>query len=260
MKLSNRNTLKSFFKRGSRPTEENFEDLINSTVNKVDDGISKDMEHGLMLSPEGTEHKRLLSFFTSVQNERPDWSVELNPKGSPPGLDFSEPDASGTNHSRLFLAQGGHVGVGTREPGFPLEVSGFAGMKGRWGTFAQGSVAADGKWHTVIEGLSDCQAFEVVAQAGRKKEGKYALLHAIALSTFGRSHSKIRKTQAHFGPWWNKIAIRWTGSTFNYNLQLRTRCNYGSGSKLNFHVTRLWETPEVNEESTPPPAGQSAAE
>lgn len=66
-------------------------------------------------------------------------------------------------------------------------------------------------------------------------------MHAHALSTFGKSHHKIRKTQAHYGWFWNKIDIRFTGSTYNYKLQLRTRSNYGPGHMINYHITKLWD-------------------
>ena len=46
----NRDSLKSVFTNGSRPNENNFGSLIDSMVNKVDDGISKNLKDGLILS------------------------------------------------------------------------------------------------------------------------------------------------------------------------------------------------------------------
>jgi len=80
-----------------------------------------------------------------------------------------------------------------------------------------------------------------MAQVGKEKTGKYALLHAHALSTFGKSRNKIKTTQAHYGWWWNKLALRWTGTTYNYSLQLKTRSNYGADQEVKFYITKLWD-------------------
>src|SRR4051812_33407587 len=40
MAILNKETLKAFFKKGTRPTEGNFSDLIDSMYNKLDDTIS----------------------------------------------------------------------------------------------------------------------------------------------------------------------------------------------------------------------------
>ena len=40
MAIKNRAALKKYFKTGDRPTESNFEDLIDSPINKKDAGIT----------------------------------------------------------------------------------------------------------------------------------------------------------------------------------------------------------------------------
>ena len=68
MPLQNRNTLKSFFRKGQLPQETHFKDLVDSMVNKVDDGMTKTIDDGLMLSPIGTSTK-LISFFKSISHK-----------------------------------------------------------------------------------------------------------------------------------------------------------------------------------------------
>src|SRR4051812_49015802 len=136
MNLKNRETLKEFFKKGKMPAEGNFEALIDSMVNRIDDGFSKDMEHGLMLSPEGSS-KGLTSFFRSIEQKNPAWTMAIDADDTHRGLCYLEPGPQGG--VRLFLQEGGNIGIGTIAPAFKLEVNGIVGMKGRVGTFAKGT-------------------------------------------------------------------------------------------------------------------------
>lgn len=241
----NRASLKELFAEGKRPSEENFASLIDSLLNKVDDGISKNMSEGLILAPEGEESKSLMSFYNHVQDSLPQWNAELT-KDDATGLAFTEPISEMEKETRLFLKKGGNVGINTVEPTTDFEVNGILGAKSRVGTHILTTVPADSKWHDIVTDLNGCCAFEIMAQVGKAKKGKYALLHAIAMSTFGKSHSKIKTCQAHYGWWWNKISLRWVGSTYNYSLQIRTRSNYGSDSKIKFYVTKLWDNDIAN--------------
>ena len=224
-KALNRESLKSLFSNGSRPDENNFGSLIDSMVNIVDDGTSS---------------RRVLSFHEKNQDDLPAWRLELAQDGSK-GLEIVEPVSETEKQTRLFFEKGGKIGVGTEKPNTTLEVNGILGTSSRVGTYKIATVPADGSWHNIVTGLTGCNAFEVMAQVGKEKSGRYALLHAHALSTFGKSRNKIRITQAHYGWWWNKLAIRWTGSTFDYRLQLKTRSDYGAGQKVRFYVTKLWD-------------------
>lgn len=243
MNLKNRETLKEFFRKGKMPAEGNFEAMIDSMVNRIDDGFSKDMEHGMMLSPEGSS-KSLISFFRSIEQKNPAWTVAIDADDKHRGLSFIEPNSQGGD-VRLFLQEGGNVGIGTIEPQCKLHVEGMIGSKGRVGTFASGTVPADGKWHNVLEDLSGCQAFEIVARVGQPGKGRYALLHATAASTFGRSKSRITRMQAHYGWWWNKLKVRWSGTTFSYGFQLRSVRNYGKDITIHYHITKIWGDEEM---------------
>lgn len=236
----NRESLKAIFSNGNRPNENSFGSLIDSMVNKVDDGISKSLKDGLILSPEGGESDRLVSFYEKIQDDIPQWSIEMTQE-QPEGLGINEPITQEKAETRLFFKKGGNIGVNTVEPRTALEVNGILGVHSRVGTYQLSTIPADGKWHNILSGLNGCTAFEIMAQVGKEKKGKYALLHAQALSTFGKSRSKIATTQAHYGWWWNKIALRWRGSTYDYSLQMRTRSNYGKGQEIKYYITKLWD-------------------
>ena len=147
MEIFNRSTLKRFFQRGQIPTEVHFANLIDSTINKIDDGFAKNVEDGLKLSPIGDSQK-LISFFEDIKETHSAWSISVNPNERSKGLSISE----GKVGSRLFMQKGGNIGLGTTSPLFPLEVDGAVGMKARIGTYPRKAViSADGEWHIMIE-------------------------------------------------------------------------------------------------------------
>ncbi len=236
-----RESLKSLFSNGSKPDESNFESLIDSFVNRLDDGFSKTKEDGLIVVPDQETSDKLISFYKLIDDDNPEWSMSLDINDKGKGLNFVEVGANGVDDSRLYLKKGGNIGISTKEPKTKLDVNGILGTKSRVGTYKIDSIPADGVWHDVLTGLNGCHAFEIMAYVGKEKSGKYALMHANALSTFGKSRNKIRKTQAHFGWWWNKISIRWTGSTFDYGLQMKTRTDYGKNQNIKFCISTLWD-------------------
>jgi hypothetical protein len=247
MALLNRITLKNFFRKGSVPTETNFADLIDSSVNIVEDGIGRSVDDGFRIAPMGYS-KRLLSFYENAQRKQPDWFISLH-DGNSKGLTFHESE----NDHRLVLKNGGNIGIGTANPTAKLEVKGCVAMDARKGTFASGQVPGDAKWHDMLSDLDGINAFEIMAQiSGKKGSGRYAIAHAIALATFGGFLSKwsIRKTAANYGGFLNQLQFRWTGSVNRYALQVRTRRHYGLRDEnaepfsINFHVTQLWSDPE----------------
>lgn len=233
MSLQNRNSLKTFFKKGQLPSEGNFFDLIDSMINKVDDGMSKTMEDGLMLSPIGGSQK-LVSFYKSIEEKSPAWSIEINQSDG--NLNFN-------NHvgdSIMTLTNEGKVGINNNNPSFELDINGSVAMSGRIGNAYKGKVLADGNWHPILTDLNGCHAFEIVAGIGKKKTGRYALIHAFALSAYGKSKNKIDLRQAYYGVRSNRIELRWTGTTYSYNLEIRTRNTYDGEFYIQYFISKLW--------------------
>tara|TARA_B110000046_G_scaffold39942_2_gene44098 strand:- start:13099 stop:13833 length:735 start_codon:yes stop_codon:yes gene_type:complete len=243
MEIFNRSTLKGFFQKGKAPTEVHFTNLIDSTINKIDDGFAKTVENGLKLAPDG-ESSQLISFYDDIRADSPLWSVSVNPSEMSKGLSVAE----GNDDARLFLQNGGNVGVGTLSPQHALDVNGAAGMRIRVGTYQTiDEVSADGEWHIVLDELSGCQAFEIVAKVeGVAKRGKYAMAHAIAVSAHDGSRNKISTTQTSYGWFWHRLRFRWKkvdGGT--YRLEMKTNSHYGTNAENNviqiqFHITSLW--------------------
>jgi hypothetical protein len=155
---------------------------------------------------------------------------------------ISDKDQWTQDEVSTFLHQDGKIGIGKRcSDDLKTEVKGFLGMEGRKGTHCYGKVAADGKWHKIVEGLDNCQGFEIMARTGKKGSGKFSIMHAIALSAFGNAKGGIRKTTSYFGFFWNKLNLRWRGTTHNYWLEIRTNRNYGTGVDIFYNVGKLWD-------------------
>lgn len=224
MALLNRQSLLNYFKKGSAPTERHFADLIESTVNIVDDGISREGENGFRITPIGRS-KRLISFYKNFKQIHPEWSINLDHDFNG-GLTFQEEEKT----PLLVLKNGGKVGIGEENPKSTLDVNGTITSKGRVGSMLSGEIPGDGKWYNVIDHLKEPCAFELMVRIdGEKGSGRYALAHVIAVNTFGGSlsHGKINKTMAYYGSFFNRLKFRWSGKLYDYSLQVRTARHYG---------------------------------
>lgn len=235
MALINRQTLKNYFKKGGFATERHFIDLIDSSLNSVDDGLAKTPEHGLKLSPLSNSTK-LLSFSKRITQENPDYAINLN-GNNVEGLSIDNAE----NRTLIKFNKFGHVGLNTAYPKHTFDVDGTIGFKNQIGTYKTGQVPADGNWHDVLSELDGVCAFEITASAaGRVGEGFYSVSHALALSTYGgrKSRQKIRVTTAYYEKYFRKLSFRWAGEMYNYSLQIRTKTNYGIDpeTKENYHI------------------------
>lgn len=255
MSVRKRKTLKNYFARGSMPSEQQFSDFIDSIPNIVDDGVSKSPEDGFRVSALG-RYDTLVSFSREGNVKKTLWSVSLEAPSNE--LSFTRP---GVEAPVLTLGSGsgavddeitvGRVGINQPNPSYALDVDGVIRSTGRLGGTQNGenSVPADGKWHDITGSLDGCHAFEVMAGVGNARRGRYALLHARALNTFNPTgwffnflwlKRRIRKNHAYYGSKADKIAIRWTGSSHDFRLQLRSNTSYGDGVTIRFYITQLW--------------------
>ncbi len=233
MAQKTRANLKNYFLKGNIPSEKDFHDFIDSCVNKIDDGIIKVKGEGIKILADGP-NKDLFNFFDNIDDLNPSWVINQKTEDGNEGLNISEPNGG----SRFFIEKGGNIGIGSTKPSTKLEVAGLVGMEGRIGNFSFGEIPANGEWHDVISDLNEYQAFEIVASVGKK--GAHSILHAIAVSTYGKSKSKISKTCGHYGWSRNKLDVRWFGSYFSYQLQIRTKSNYGEGIMIKYNISKLY--------------------
>ena len=69
MAIRNRNTLIEGFSKGQRPTADDFKNLIDSTVNILDDGFSKDAQSGIKLAPMSEQDGTVMTFLQNMTDD-----------------------------------------------------------------------------------------------------------------------------------------------------------------------------------------------
>lgn len=267
MSRENRKTLKAYFKAGSLPSQNQFEDLIDSMLNIIDEGFDKSPKEGFKIA-QLSDTGKLLSFFENTDMKSPLWSIRIDPAADPAGssnhLVIEGRFRDDVKRSRddvkrvLSLSAEGRVGINKKAPVHALDIEGFVASTGRIGG-KSGSIAANGEWQPITEELTGCHAFEIMAGVGgRERAGKYALLHAFALNTFAakgpfhRRH-KIKRHQAYYGSRCNRLRLRWkrcNKHAHTYQLELRTACSYGDNIVVKYYLTDLWPNSNMGDSRT----------
>ncbi|MGR9052233.1 MAG: tail fiber domain-containing protein [Gammaproteobacteria bacterium] len=131
-----RTELKSFFRKNSIPTESNFSDLIDAMLNQKEDGIVKLPQNPLSIEASGdaASQKKAINFYADFSDDKPAWSLSLNPRSNPAVVGDSRAGFSigdGDGNSRLFIDAGnGAVGIGTIGP-----LQGRLDIDSNWGNW-----------------------------------------------------------------------------------------------------------------------------
>lgn len=240
MAKKDRATLKTYFSDGRRPNQDAFGDLIDSTLNIIDHGFDKNAEDGFRLAQLGSSGS-LMSFYRDIAVKSPLWTLRLDPVSSNLSFD-GVGDETGAHRPVLTLDPRGRVGVGQSTPHHTLDVAGTVASHGRLGRPGEKPVFSDGEWHPVTDRLDGCRAYEIMAGVGTKGSGRYALMHAFALSTFN-GRNGITYHQAHYGTRCNRLLLKWEGSTHDFRLCMKTACNYGEKLAVRYYITELWLDP-----------------
>ena len=241
----NRDTLKEYFKNGSRPTESAFRDLIDSMLNTLDDGFSSSPQIGIGLAPQ-TDKGVVISTFLKPGDIHPIWEIALNSANK--DLIIRRRDGDTAPQPAITIKYEDDRLAG--QHGGDVVVNGLVHSIGRKGAFATGHVPADGKWHDLLNekqvGHEGCWMFEVAAGCGHHNKGRYALLSALAMHCFG-SKRRIRRTRSYYGLFGNRICIRWVKvkGSFACRLQLKTLFKYDEGVMIEYHISSLWDNPKM---------------
>jgi hypothetical protein len=264
MSQQDRDTLKAYFDAGSMPTKDHFSDLIDSSVNIVEEGFYRTDAEGFQVRSQ-VGHEALMSFYCGRGSQKPLWSARFGNNqefafhdvraatarargaATEPGGDAGEKPPLLTLGSWSGGNKEGRpepcVGINSAEPHCTLDVNGVVGARGRMGVQAhEGAIAllANGVYQNVSCELRGCQAFEIMAGVGYKERGKgrFALLHAVALNTYNPhwfsipwlpTRTRIRQQHAFYSRRAHRLQLRWCGTGGRdaaYRLQIRTATNY----------------------------------
>lgn len=202
-----RETLKSYFRKGSVPTEEQFAALIDSQHNIREDGELKVTgDDGLVLRPYG-EGKTLAAVYEHGP-ESPDaaplWRIAAGDGGE---LEIR----NGKGEPVIVIGQEAVVSV-------PEETSRSDGMF---------KVNADGQWHDLPVEYADngrssrgCRVYRICAGWYHPRSGRYSVCEAVASHADG-SRRRIRSARKHWWGWGGMTKLRW--QLYDGHLYLRIR-------------------------------------
>ena len=126
MAQKTRSELQDLFQTGAKPSQQDFADFIESTLNRRDDGIEKPSGANtpLKINAQGDDEK-LLDFYNS-DGDTKTWSISQK-SGNNEGLNIS----NSSGDSQLFIdSNTGNVGIGTDTPGATLDVAGALKFSG----------------------------------------------------------------------------------------------------------------------------------
>ncbi|WP_343606131.1 hypothetical protein [Fluviicola sp.] len=237
MAIRNRNTLIEGFSKGQRPTADDFKNLIDSTVNILDDGFSKDAQSGIKLAPISEQEGTVMTFLQNMTDDAGGrWEFDIL------NNDMKISRVSEKEKNQLILLkQNGEIELG--EEGCDIHVKGTLHTEQRSGKNLK-QVPANGKWQNLTELLPGIRALEVVCVMGKRHTGKHAVLVAHATHCFG-AKPRIKYVRSHFGMFGNKLILRWHKSPKDRacQLQVRTRFKLGDDIYIQSSITSLWDNP-----------------
>ncbi|MCC8199259.1 MAG: hypothetical protein LIP06_11970 [Tannerellaceae bacterium] len=236
MARRNRETLKNHFKQGAKPTQQAFEDLIDSTLNTMDDGFSGSPHIGIGLTPL-TEKGTIISAYRSPGDPYPAWEFVID---KITGDLLIKQCQAGLSEQVLALKYNKKT-TGMRE----ILFDGMICCEGIKGNFINRQVPADGTWHDLLEESQleeGCVALQVTAGCGERNKGRYALLHATAMHCYG-NRRKIKKVRSSFGLWGNRLCLRWVkvSNRFACQLQIKTAHRYGPEVLIDCRISKVWD-------------------
>jgi len=122
-----RQELRAKFARNAIPSETDFAELINASLNQLDDGLFRlaDASLGIVRQSQKPDDP-VLRFFGDSSSDQTAWQVQLG-TGGQPSLTLA---TGGGKPTILFDSATGNVGIGTQKPVSTIQVVGNASITG----------------------------------------------------------------------------------------------------------------------------------
>lgn len=216
-----RKTLKSYFLKGSVPTEEQFAELIDSTPNIREDGVVRSLsDEGLRLFP--AEGKDVLATVYAENPEHsgatPLWRFTLGEDGN---LEVRD------NRGEAVAAIGRNKPA-TVDPE-PEVVT----------------IRANGLWQelpletAVGAELGECRVYRISACYLNRRDHTHSFCEAVVSHSAGQKR-KIWSPQRHWWGWSGRIKIRWRERNGKPCLQIKSKGARSGAESIGCRIDTLW--------------------
>lgn len=226
MERRNRNTLKSYFRKGDVPTEEQFAELIDSVPNIVEDGQAVCTQEGWAFHPKAGGKMRVT--LHEAEEKTAVWTLALTPgKGLAINNEAGETLLELKQDRRIVLKaliekEEGGDGPERDPENYRTE-------------------EADKQWKDLIEitdGKDTSHVYTVIAIYRDSNLGTCRLTRATAIC-LNPIEQWVESPRRHWWGWSGRIRLRWQTDGGRSVLQIRSTRNSRSG-KIYCRVTELF--------------------
>lgn len=237
-----REILKSYFKSGNKPTEQQFAELIDSVSNMVEDKLLKSGEKGWMICPLN-EQAPSIGFYLKEpddKNAQPVWLLTVSPEKEL--LLKNERD-----ETVLSIAQDMTVSLSGN-----LSVKGNVACQSIIGGSEKAirvEVPADKKWHNLpIEAEANerrpgCRVYRVWACYQDDILGDCQMTEAVVRNCNYQT-LKVTSSRKHWWGWSGALRIRWKqGDDGKLYLQMRSKSR-GLKDGMHCQINEIWNYTE----------------
>lgn len=218
MEKKDRNTLKSYFKKGCVPSENQFAELIDSVPNIVDDGIIRHTDDGWAFFP--AKGKRLQLALHYMECSSAAWTLSLT---SEKGLEIRN-EAGEIVFSLEQKSQIISLEAKEEKPTEKKDYDNFENEK----TYTNIVLPADKHWHDILEISADNKSFntyQVFACLSGLQNESYKVTSVVA-SNLGCSNYNLDSPQKGWFWWRGRIMFRWEKHDGKLFLQIRSKKEY----------------------------------
>lgn len=236
-KYEHRERLKSYFRKGCVPTEEQFASLIDSVSNLAEEGrVTATAADGLRLFP-AEERGAVAAFYAEEpgpEGAAPLWRLRLGAEGSLSLCDGAGEAVLTVDREKRVVVTGtllaSHLLTGGEEQPEP------EGLK----------IEADGRWHDLpVESAAGrepegCRVYRITACWRNRRSGRYALCEVLA-SHSGAERCRVQSSCRHWWGWSGRIAVDWQRLRGRLYLRIRSRGTSRGSEFIRCRIETLWE-------------------
>lgn len=226
----NRNTLKGYFKKGDIPTEEQFAELIDSTLNLVEDEQVIRTDTGWAFYPK-QDGNLDIGFYTeksATGTKLPVWSLSVTPEKKLVIKNGQTEVAMEAAQDKSFLLHGNLMVEET------VTASAYKTKGGGGVTPGEDylTVPADKKWHDLPLDVSregfGCRVYRIYASF-REPGTELCRLTRVTAIWLNFMEQRIESPEKHWWGWSGSIRFRWQERNGKPCLQMRSKKRLPSG-------------------------------